>query len=153
MDWSDPGESALRACIGLVAAIAENPSRSTRLHVHLLTISAFALPGRRAARVEGLEPFATRLSMALDPAAVEVSHELVSAALPAEGILARAETFAPDLLIMGTRGSGPWVHLLMGSVAREIARSAALPLLLVPPQSATAAPAERSFTGDSQPVG
>jgi universal stress protein E len=138
MDWSDPGESALRACIGLVDAIAENPSRSTRLHVHLLTVSAFALPGRRVARAEGLEPFATRLSMALDPAAVEVSHELVSAALPAEGILARAETFAPDLLIMGTRGSGPLVHLLMGSVAREIAQSAALPLLLVPPLAALA---------------
>jgi nucleotide-binding universal stress UspA family protein len=151
MDWSDPGESALRACIGLVTATAENPSRSARLHVHLLTVSAFAQPGRRAARAEGLKPFATRLSMALDPAAVEVSHELVSAALPAEGILARADTFAPDLLIMGTRGSGPLVHLLMGSVAREIARSAALPLLLVPPPPAAGAPAERSFTGDSEP--
>jgi nucleotide-binding universal stress UspA family protein len=150
MDWSDPGRSAFHACVGLVAAIAENPSRSTHLHVHLLTISAFARPGRRTVRAVGLKPFAERLSAALDdPDAVEVSDEVLSAALPAEGILARAETYRPDLLVMGTHGSGLTTRLLLGSVAHEIAQSAAVPLLLVPPTARTVAPGGTVAGGSS----
>lgn len=46
-----------------------------------------------------------------------------------------------DLLVCGSRGYGPFRSVILGSVSRELARSAACPLLVVPRASAEDIPA------------
>ncbi len=49
---------------------------------------------------------------------------------PAEEILAAAKAEKSDMIIVGSRGSRV-THLFMGSVSREVANSAAVPVLIV----------------------
>lgn len=51
---------------------------------------------------------------------------------PVHGILATAEEFQPDLLILGTHGRSGLDHLLMGSVAEHVVRKSSWPVLVVP---------------------
>lgn len=50
---------------------------------------------------------------------------------PAKAIVEYAETLASDLIVMGTHGRGGMAHLLLGSVAERVVRSAACPVLTV----------------------
>ncbi len=50
---------------------------------------------------------------------------------PAETILAQAETWQPDLIVMGTHGRTGLAHFLNGSVTEEVVRRARLPVLVV----------------------
>ena len=50
---------------------------------------------------------------------------------PARGIVSYAETAEIDLIVMGTHGRGGWSHLLMGSVAEKVVRTAPCPVLTV----------------------
>ena len=50
---------------------------------------------------------------------------------PAQGIVAYAESANIDLIVMGTHGRGGWSHLLMGSVAEKVVRTAPCPVLTV----------------------
>lgn len=139
LDRSVPARNAFRVTSRLLPKLARLDTEGVK--VHLVTISAFAQPGRRWAQLVDLPAYAKQLH-AVAPAAT-VTHGVLSAAFPAEGILSCAESFAPDLLIMGTHGSGVLGRLLMGSVAQAVAREAAVPLLLVPPKprAGSAAPA------------
>jgi nucleotide-binding universal stress UspA family protein len=46
-------------------------------------------------------------------------------------ILRHAQDRAIDLIVMGTHGRGPVAHMLMGSVAEKVVRSAPCPVLTV----------------------
>ena len=46
-------------------------------------------------------------------------------------IVRYAKNHEIDLIVMGTHGSGPIVHLLMGSVAEKVVRKASCPVLTV----------------------
>jgi nucleotide-binding universal stress UspA family protein len=50
---------------------------------------------------------------------------------PAAGILAEAERFAADAIVLGWRGHGPIRRLLMGSVSRAVVRGARCSVLVV----------------------
>ena len=50
---------------------------------------------------------------------------------PAETILAQAEAWQPDLIVMGTHGRTGLAHFLNGSVTEEVVRRARLPVLVV----------------------
>jgi nucleotide-binding universal stress UspA family protein len=50
---------------------------------------------------------------------------------PAEEILATAKEEGVEMIIIGSRGKRA-THLFMGSVSREVANSATVPVLLVP---------------------
>jgi nucleotide-binding universal stress UspA family protein len=50
---------------------------------------------------------------------------------PASAILRVAETEGFDLIIMGSRGQGPVVSLLTGSVSRTVSQKAACPVMIV----------------------
>lgn len=52
---------------------------------------------------------------------------------PAVGILAVAARIQPDLLVLGSRGQGPVLHALLGSVGSRVADEAETDVLLVPP--------------------
>ena len=55
---------------------------------------------------------------------------LVSA-MPADAIVTRARQTGTDLIVMGTHGRGGVAHLLMGSVAERVVRTAPCPVLTV----------------------
>ncbi len=50
---------------------------------------------------------------------------------PIEGILKTAKDATPDLIVMGTHGRGGLAHLLLGSVAERVVRTAPCPVLTV----------------------
>lgn len=50
---------------------------------------------------------------------------------PARCIVTAAATNAADLIIMGTHGHGPVMHLMMGNVAERVVRMAPVPVLTV----------------------
>jgi mono/diheme cytochrome c family protein len=50
---------------------------------------------------------------------------------PASAIVEAAETNNADLIVMGTRGHGAVMHLMMGNVAERVVRTAACPVLTV----------------------
>lgn len=130
LDRSAPARQAFRICTSLVGDLTAHAGAVVR--VHLLTVSAYAQTGRRGVRFVDLPQYAEKLQAAAPKAAV--THSLLSAALPAEGILSYLDGFGADLVIMGTHGSGFLGRLLMGSVAQHVAREACVPLLLVPPR-------------------
>lgn len=129
VDRSIPSREAMRVCAALTRQLAGN---RMDVHVHLLNISAFAQPGRRwGPGWIDLKKYAEKMQAAV--ATAVVTHGVLSAPMPVDGILNRLDSSSPDLLIMGTHGLGTVGRLLMGSVARGVARAAAVPLLLVPP--------------------
>ena len=50
---------------------------------------------------------------------------------PARGIVTAANVERSDLIVMGTHGHGPIMHVLMGSVAERVVRTAPCPVLTV----------------------
>jgi nucleotide-binding universal stress UspA family protein len=50
---------------------------------------------------------------------------------PAQAIVKYAEDLGADIIIMGTHGRGPMKHLLMGSVAERVVRTAPCPVLTI----------------------
>jgi nucleotide-binding universal stress UspA family protein len=56
---------------------------------------------------------------------------LLTGAGSAAGIVAYARKANVDLIVMGTHGRGGWSHLMMGSVAEKVVRTAPCPVLTV----------------------
>ena len=56
---------------------------------------------------------------------------VVKSLAPAESIVEYAREHAIDLIVMGTRGNQALAHLLMGSVAERVVRTAPCPVLTV----------------------
>ena len=50
---------------------------------------------------------------------------------PARAIVTAAGTNAADLIVMGTHGHGPFMHVVMGNVAERVVRTASCPVLTV----------------------
>ena len=62
------------------------------------------------------------------PATVEA---ILTSSTPAFAIVDYAKEKSIDLIVMGTHGRGPLAHLLMGSVAERVVRTASCPVLTV----------------------
>ena len=56
---------------------------------------------------------------------------VMTAAAPAHAIVTVAHDLPADLIVVGTRGRGGIGHLLLGSVAEQVIRSAPCPVLVV----------------------
>jgi nucleotide-binding universal stress UspA family protein len=72
---------------------------------------------------------------------VSVGHQLLLVGDPAAEILRVAQAIKSDLIVMGTHGRTGLSRLLMGSVAEQVVRRAACPVVTVkarPPQTGTA---------------
>ena len=61
---------------------------------------------------------------------------------PAEEVVAAAAAYGSDLVVMGTHGRSGLPHLLLGSIAERVIRTAPCPVLAVRQQLATAGVAE-----------
>jgi nucleotide-binding universal stress UspA family protein len=66
---------------------------------------------------------------AIDP--VRLTRTVVTGVIHT-GIVRFAAAQKADLIVMGTHGYGPLVHLLLGSVAERVVRQASCPILTVP---------------------
>ena len=66
-----------------------------------------------------------------DPAPLAVKEAVAISAAPAAAIVEYATANAVDLIIVGTHGRGAVAHLLMGSVAERVVRTASCPVLAV----------------------
>jgi nucleotide-binding universal stress UspA family protein len=62
-----------------------------------------------------------------------------------EAIVLEAGSWEADLILVGTRGRRGFSHLLLGSVAEGVVRSAIRPVLVVPATATTAVDAERPY--------
>lgn len=69
-----------------------------------------------------------------DPASFWVAHEVVQGTAAAPALLRYADEHEIDLIVIGTHGRQGVRHLLLGSVAEEVVRSARCPVLVVPPR-------------------
>ena len=58
-------------------------------------------------------------------------HRCVTSGAPASAIVDYANEARIDLIIMGTHGRGTVAHMLMGSVAERVVRTAPCPVLTV----------------------
>jgi nucleotide-binding universal stress UspA family protein len=52
---------------------------------------------------------------------------------PSPAIVAAAQAFGADLIVMATHGHREMRHMLMGSVTEDVVRNSAVPVLLVRP--------------------
>lgn len=64
--------------------------------------------------------------------APDVSADLVLGE-PAKEILARTKEGDFSIVVMGSQGKGFVKEILLGSVAKDVARHAGIPVLLIPP--------------------
>jgi nucleotide-binding universal stress UspA family protein len=110
------------------------------LHVveNVVSMAGAEVPLAAVAEVESALEQAGRTRMAQiitddDRRSFEVVPVVHGALSVAGDIVEYARTNAIDLVVMGTHGRGPLGHLLMGSVAERVVRSAPCPVLTVRP--------------------
>jgi nucleotide-binding universal stress UspA family protein len=97
------------------------------------------LAGRSAALVEGAAAAVVEEAVKrLPPGMAKKAEHITSSKPPAVGILAAAESWKADLVVVGARGMSSVERLLLGSVSRAVIHGAHLPVLVV----RSAAPAD-----------
>ncbi|MFN5757430.1 MAG: universal stress protein, partial [Planctomycetia bacterium] len=90
------------------------------------------LAGRSEALVEGAAAAVIDEAVKRLPANMAKKVEpITSSQPPAVGILASAETWKADLIVVGARGMSTVERLLLGSVSRAVIHGAHLPVLVV----------------------
>lgn len=139
-DFSEHARPVLRAALDL--------GRHMRAAVHVLHVITpplsippgtwFAVPAPdivtfeekiRASAKEELERAIQGVREAGDPPTI--LH--VQLGEPAGAILAQAEKLDCGLIVMGTHGRKGWQHLMLGSVAERVVRTAPVPVLTIAP--------------------
>ena len=126
-DFSEPSDAALHYATGMAQALG---AQLYLLHV----------PGKDGENLEMNFPIGAfeaaarqRLSAFLSPEElVRLRPEYASRiGTPAEEIVRYADARDVELIIMGTHGRSGVAHMLMGSVAEHVVRTAPCPVLLV----------------------
>lgn len=127
-DLGDASETATEQAIALAAQL------DARLLV-VTVIDARPLRGSRPRPVEERE----RVSEAVNAIAARARRSGATASFlvwdgdPAESIIAAAEAEHADLIVVGTHRRGAVGRAILGSVSDAVVRSAACPVLVVPP--------------------
>ncbi len=73
----------------------------------------------------------TELASGPGSTGIKTTTVIVMSATPAAAIVSYADEHRIDLIVMGTHGRGAVAHLLLGSVAEKVVRSAHCPVLTV----------------------
>ncbi|HXD20408.1 MAG TPA: universal stress protein [Vicinamibacterales bacterium] len=145
LDFSAPSDAALEYARSVAARygsslhllhVAEDPYRA------LYSAEVF-VPEVEGVRTAILDGATARLKDRLRPSDVVELHATVEAIVgtPAGSIVEYAAGHDIDLVVMGTHGRGGVSHLLMGSVAERVVRTAPCPVLTVRQAHAAAAKA------------
>jgi nucleotide-binding universal stress UspA family protein len=147
VDFSPPSDAALEYARNVAARygaslhllhVAEDPYRA------FYSAEVF-VPEIEGLRDEILTDTSRRLNERLRPSDVTEFHATAEAIIgtPAMSIVEYAAGHDIDLIVMGTHGRGGMSHLLMGSVAERVVRTATCPVMTVrePEKAARAAAA------------
>lgn len=78
----------------------------------------------------GLEIFA-QARKNIGSLSIEIEDDLLEGPA-AEAIISAAESREADLIVLGTRGMGPFKGLLLGSVSTKVMQHATCPVMVVP---------------------
>ena len=145
VDFSPPSDAALeyaRSVAGRYGAslhlvhVAEDPYRA------FYSAEVF-VPQVEGLRDDILSDTAQRLTARLRPSDITELRATAESIIgtPAGSIVEYAAGRDIDLIVMGTHGRGGMAHLLMGSVAERVVRTAPCPVLTVREERKTAATA------------
>ena len=66
-----------------------------------------------------------------DPKPLPAAGEVITSSAPAATIVTYAKDHRIDLIVLGTHGRGGFAHMLMGSVAERVVRTAGCPVMVV----------------------
>jgi nucleotide-binding universal stress UspA family protein len=134
-DFSEPSEVAVR--YGRALADAFHAS----LHILHVVPDSMALPWATMADGLGMadvqrrwqQEANDRLRQMLPECELATGHATLTtrAGDPVRQIVAYAAETRADLVVLGTHGRGPVAHMLMGSVAEHVVRTAPCPVLTV----------------------
>jgi nucleotide-binding universal stress UspA family protein len=149
LDGSPFGEQALPLAVEIARRSAAN-LQIVHVSVPLAEMYAEAWPGfestvNPALRRRG-EAYLDAVVRRLEPtvgADVAVSSALLEGTIP-EALQEHVMATGADLVVMTTHGRGPLARAWLGSVADTLVRRLSVPLLLVRPRQAAAAPDTRS---------
>lgn len=132
VDFSPPSERALDFAIELGQRLG------AEIHlVHVYQLPVYALPD--GAMMAGPE-FTTRVTTEMQRALTDLAEAKASAnpethlveGVPYREIVRMSEELGADLIVLGTHGRTGIRHLLLGSVAERVVRSAKVPVITVP---------------------
>jgi len=130
VDGSPGSVRALQQAVDLARA---RPADVDAVHTWQVTYWATELSMMPAVPVteiqEGAEQALTRVIESVDAHGVRI-NPIVSEGDPASTLLDAAE--GADMLVVGSRGHGGFVGLLLGSVSHKVIHHAACPVLVVP---------------------
>ena len=135
VDFSD----CSRHAVDHAAALAQwYEARLTLLHV----LEPFIVPDGPAPYVRPVAPLVDRSALEADIAGFaghlrdrNIPFDTVIADGPAAAAITdTAAELGSDLIVIGTHGRGGFEHLLLGSVAERVLRTAGCPVLVVPPR-------------------
>jgi nucleotide-binding universal stress UspA family protein len=133
-DFSPPSELAVQYAVDLAIRLR------AALHIlHIVETPRYAMyPDGYFVGLADLETHATReAERRLADATRRYADRglrvttAVAAGIPAQRIVEKAVERGTDLIVMGTHGRSGFVHLLMGSVAERVVRTAPCPVLTV----------------------
>jgi nucleotide-binding universal stress UspA family protein len=139
-DGSPESEAALR-----VARSLAGPTSAAIRALHVVSVSSYGFAGFGPVAVTQLTDFVTEADermKALD--GVEGRAEL---GLAVDDLAAFSKEV--DLLVVGSRGYGPWGRLVHGSTSNQLAKHAGSPLLIVP-RASRQAPAGTAGAASAQ---
>jgi universal stress protein A len=136
-DFSDYSKKAVASALELAKKFG---AKLTILHVVELPpypIEGYVPPSVSASFLEDLERQATQDLAQLVPEAASANVELVrlvAVGTPYRKIIETAEAEQVDLIVMATAGRTGFSHMVMGSIAERVVRTATCPVLTIRPQ-------------------
>jgi nucleotide-binding universal stress UspA family protein len=143
VDFSDTSRAAVHEAVELARTF-----KSTLILIHVGDRAASELETEFPLGLEGSLQDAERerLLKVLTPAEQTSlnPHLVLCAGSPAAEIVRCAEEREVDVIVMGTHGRGAVGHLIMGSVAEKVVRTAPCPVLVIRQQRDRAAAAVRA---------
>ena len=126
------GMAESQAALEEAATLARKFGASMRVIGVLTPAPAVAAAAATRAEAEAGPDFQTRLHEAVAALEPELrALPVIEKGDPVEKLLDAAET-GVDLLVLGSRGFGPVMRLLIGSVSSRVIRAAPCPVLVVP---------------------
>jgi nucleotide-binding universal stress UspA family protein len=144
--WATDGSSSADNALPLAKGLAQaNGARLVVAHVEEVVI------GRAGAPIstddEALDTALNRDVAALERDGIRVEYRSTQepAGSAAAAIVDLAKGMGADLIVAGSRGRGPLVGLILGSVALRLLQTAPCPVLIVPEQPGWPWSSHRSF--------
>ena len=127
VDFSQPG----RYAFDYACAVARKHGAALEL-LHVVEASAYAEDAMPAGQPSCEESLQMKLREWAEQAGCPATTRLV-AGVPCIEIISRANETQADMIVIGTHGRTGMKHLLIGSVAERVVRTASCPVLTVRP--------------------